>query len=101
MSHEIRTPMTAILGYVDVLSEGCARKCPLSHAGIGDPLDVIRHNAHHLLTVIDDVLDLSKIDAGRLAVESRTCSPCNIVAEVASLMRVRTTGQRAEVGGGV
>lgn len=93
MSHEIRTPMTAILGYVDVLSDGCARKCPLSHAGIGDPLDVIRRNANHLLTLIDDILDLSKIDAGRFAVESTACSPSTIIAEVASLMRVRATGK--------
>jgi PAS domain S-box-containing protein len=93
MSHEIRTPMTAILGYVDVLSEGCARKCPFNHSGIGDPLDVIRHNADHLLRVIDDVLDLSKIEAGKVVLEQMQCSPCSIVAEVVSLMRVRAVAK--------
>ena len=84
--------MTAILGYVDVLSDGCARKCPLSHSGIGDPLDVIRQNADHLLRIIDDILDLSKIEAGKL-LSSRPMLPCRIVAEVASLMRVRATAK--------
>jgi PAS domain S-box-containing protein len=89
MSHEIRTPMTAILGYIDVLSDYCARRCTLHHPEIGDPLSVISQNATHLLQIIDDVLDLSKIEAGKLAVERMRCSPCGIVAEVVSLMRVR------------
>ncbi len=93
MSHEIRTPMTAILGYLDVLADGCARQCPLNHEGIGDPLEVIRQNAHHLIRLIDDVLDLSKIEAGRLSLEQTHCSPCQIVAEVASLMRVRAAAK--------
>jgi PAS domain S-box-containing protein len=93
MSHEIRTPMTAILGYVDLLSEACARQCSVSHEGIGDPLEVIRQNAHHLLHIIDDVLDLSKIEAGKLTIEQMRCSPCRIVAEVASLMRVRAAAK--------
>jgi PAS domain S-box-containing protein len=93
MSHEIRTPMTAILGYVDVLADGCTGKCPLARAEVGDPLVVIRHNAQHLLTVIDEILDFSKIDAGRLTVDRTTSSPSSIIAEVASLMRARATGK--------
>lgn len=89
MSHEIRTPMTAILGYVDILSEACAKTCGVHHSGIGDPLEVIRHNADHLLRLIDDVLDLSKIEAGRVILEQTRCSPFSVLAEVVSLMRVR------------
>ncbi len=89
MSHEIRTPMTAILGYVDVFLEKCNKTCPFRQSEIGDPLDVIRQNADHLLRVIDDILDISKIEAGRLALEQTRCSPSSIIAEVVSLMRVR------------
>ena len=83
MSHEIRTPMTAILGFANLLLES-----------VRDPEEVdatktILRNAEHLLRVINDILDLSKIEAGKLAVERVACSPIALVDDVASLMRVR------------
>lgn len=89
MSHEIRTPMTAIMGYLDLLSEGCARKCQVARPDVGNPLDVISQNAKHLLQLIDDILDLSKIEAGKLEIEHTICSTCGILQEVVSLMKVR------------
>jgi PAS domain S-box-containing protein len=89
MSHEIRTPMTAILGYGDLLFEGCLRSCEFSKNAAQQHLDAIRRNGEHLLELIDGLLDLSKIEAGKLAVEHMACSPREIVAEVASLMRLR------------
>jgi len=89
MSHEIRTPMTAILGYIDLLAEHCARRCSFNREGIGDPLEIISHNARHLLCIIDDVLDLSKIEAGKVAVACAACSPREIIAEVTALIRSR------------
>ncbi|HEY8506647.1 MAG TPA: response regulator, partial [Gemmataceae bacterium] len=83
MSHEIRTPMTAILGYADVL---------LSHLNNPDNVECVRRvkrNAHHLLEIINDILDLSKIEAGKLRVEPRPCSPQEVVADVLSLMEIR------------
>jgi signal transduction histidine kinase/CheY-like chemotaxis protein len=93
MSHEIRTPMTAILGYLEVLAEGCSRNCPFSQSDIGHPIDVVSQNAKHLLSLIDDVLDLSKIEAGKLDIDRTACSPCEIVEEVVSLMHVRATAK--------
>ena len=93
MSHEIRTPMTAIMGYLELLSEGCARRCPFTQSEVGNPLDVISQNAKHLLQLIDDILDLSKIEAGKLEIEHTTCSTCGILAEVVSLMRVRAAAK--------
>jgi PAS domain S-box-containing protein len=91
MSHEIRTPMTAILGYVDVLT------AQLKDREHRDALNIIRRNGDHLLTIINDILDLSKIEAGRLHVERCPCSPAALVAEVLSLMRVRAGGKGLEL----
>ncbi len=86
MSHEIRTPMTAILGYADLLLEESINKTQLqSH------VNTIQRNGKHLLSLINDILDLSKIEAGKMAVEKIDCDPVQIVAEVESLMRVRAT----------
>jgi signal transduction histidine kinase/CheY-like chemotaxis protein len=83
MSHEIRTPITAILGYADVMLDE-----DLEHA-IRQHAEVIRRNGEHLLGLINDILDLSKVEAGRMQIEPIRCSPVQVVAEVVSLMRVR------------
>ncbi len=85
MSHEIRTPMTAILGFSENLMEA-----QLSPSERLDCIQTIRRNAEHLLTLINDILDISKIEAGRLDIECILCSPCSVTAEVASLSRART-----------
>jgi CheY-like chemotaxis protein len=85
MSHEIRTPMTAIMGFADLLMANLEKPENL------DAASTIRRNGEHLLSLINDILDLSKIEAGKLAVELVSCSPVAIVEDVLSLMRVRAT----------
>ncbi len=86
MSHEIRTPMTAILGYVDVLAE--MSEC-FDAEMAADAISTIRRNGEHLLSIINDILDLSKIEAGQLTLEKIVCSPKQLVDDVAELMRAR------------
>jgi signal transduction histidine kinase/ActR/RegA family two-component response regulator len=87
VSHEIRTPLTAILGFAELLmEEGDARQAPAPRL---EALGTIQRNGAHLLSLINDMLDLSKIESGRLALENVTFSPCDVVGEVVALMRVR------------
>ncbi len=88
MSHEIRTPLTAILGFADVLLDSVEKQRDIEAA------HTIRRNSRHLLRLINDILDLSKIEANRLEMEFMDCSPTNIVADVISLMRVRSDAKQ-------
>jgi signal transduction histidine kinase/CheY-like chemotaxis protein len=89
MSHEVRTPMTAILGYLELLTEACAPPGELDRAQVRDFTSTISRHARHLLVILDDILDLSKIEAGRLIVDRRACDPRQLMADIESLMRVR------------
>ena len=84
MSHEIRTPMTAILGFSERLLDPA-----LTESERMEAVATIQRNGEHLLRIINDILDISKIEANKLHVESIRCSPRQIVAEAASLMRPR------------
>jgi PAS domain S-box-containing protein len=93
MSHEIRTPMTAILGFADVLSEdfqncpSCTNFAPCQRRHVGqEAISTIRRNGEHLLALINDILDLSKIEAKKMQIELSRCSPTQLVADVVSSM---------------
>ncbi len=90
MSHEIRTPMTAILGYASLLEE---EWCASSEQERREALEAIRRSGEHLLSLINDVLDLSRIEAGRMTIERIRVSPRELVEETVSLLRVRATAR--------
>jgi PAS domain S-box-containing protein len=91
MSHEIRTPMTAILGFADVLmgEEGLEPSAEERRAAY----ETIKRNGQYLLTLINDILDLSKIEIGKLAVEFLPCCPQGIVREVVELLGHRAASK--------
>jgi CheY-like chemotaxis protein/anti-sigma regulatory factor (Ser/Thr protein kinase) len=83
MSHEIRTPLTAIMGFTDILRKR-----------IEDPetfeiLEVIKRNALFLLNIVNEILDLAKVEAGRLTVSMTPYFPRDLVEDLVSSMSLR------------
>jgi signal transduction histidine kinase/CheY-like chemotaxis protein len=82
MSHELRTPLTAILGSTELLSDPA-----LSEEERCENLQSIQSSGQHLLGLINDVLDLSKIDAGAMVLENAPCCIAAVVDQVAASFR--------------
>lgn len=85
MSHEIRTPMNAILGFTELLKRGYHR----DQQDSAKFLDTIHSSGRHLLDLINDILDLSKIEAGQMEMELLACQPHLIVREVVEVLSAR------------
>ncbi|MHB1037668.1 MAG: ATP-binding protein [Pirellulales bacterium] len=98
MSHELRTPMTAILGFADLLRrDGDVSRAPQKRL---EAIETIARNGDHLLQLINGVLDLSKIESGKLDVEQVDCPLLPLLGDVQSLLKVRadSKGLLLEVG---
>ena len=94
MSHEIRTPMTAILGFADVLRRGLAT----DKSEQEEYLNIIHTSGRLLLALINDILDLSKIESGRMEMETVQCSPAILIQEIISVLRVRAEEKGIAIG---
>ncbi len=84
MSHEIRTPLGAIMGFVDLMKDPT-----LSPNELKDYLAVIDRNSGQLLRIIDDILDLAKVEAGKVVIEKIEFSLPELLADFSSLMGFR------------
>jgi two-component system CheB/CheR fusion protein len=82
MSHEIRTPLTAIIGFADLLSEN-----RLSADEASDSLSTIRRSSGHLLSMVNEILDLSRIEAGDLRITTSPCDVRSIIDDAQRLVR--------------
>ncbi|MCP5052419.1 MAG: response regulator [bacterium] len=84
MSHEIRTPMNSILGYSRLLSK------MISDPQQTDYLDIVQTSGLNLLSLIDDILDLSKIEAGKMKLVYHSMNPNALFNEIENIFRIRT-----------
>jgi signal transduction histidine kinase len=84
MSHELRTPMNAILGFTEMMRDGLYGEIPPE---VEEPLTDIQANGRHLLNLINDVLDLSKIEAGRMELVLQDYSVVEVVETVRAGLR--------------
>ena len=85
MSHEIRTPVNAIIGYTDLLLMGVPE--PVTQAQRAQ-MERIQASGRYLMRLIDDVLDLARLEAGRLGVEETVASADEVIASTLEMMRV-------------
>ena len=91
MSHELRTPLNAILGFSTLLREDAASSKQRKD------LDVINRSGEHLLHLIDDVLDMAKIESGRRELEVAPCDLEALVRDVMDMIRVRAQRKRLQL----
>jgi len=82
MSHELRTPLTAILGFTDILAESAANNDEI------EILSTICRNGRHLLELINQILDLSKLESGAFVIESVPTNPRQIVRDIVETLRM-------------
>lgn len=91
MSHELRTPLNAIIGYSEMLHEDAA---DAGIASMTEDLDKVLRSARHLLGLISDILDLSKIEAGQMSVNCEPAMTADLLYEVMSTAEVLTKRNR-------
>lgn len=89
MSHELRTPLNAIIGFSDLMIAGTLG--PVENTHYREYLGDIKFSALHLLDIINDVLDMSKIEAGEMKLTAQPTDISSLVDEVIRLMRNRAT----------
>jgi signal transduction histidine kinase len=89
MSHELRTPLNGILGYAQILKR---EECVKNQQG----LDIIQRSGEHLLTLINDILDLSKIEAGKLDIAAHQFNLSDFLTDIAFLFKMRATQKGIE-----
>ena len=94
MSHEIRTPLTAILGYTEILGEEGAIEDPKARR---EAVETIVSAGEHLLTIINDILDISKIEAGRMQIEPVETDLPLLLRDALRLMGVRGKSKGVEL----
>jgi signal transduction histidine kinase len=90
MSHELRTPLNAVIGFSDLLTN--ERFGPLGNERYRDYAQDIKNSGEHLLALINDVLDISKLDMGRLALNEETFNLTALANDAIRMISARAAG---------
>lgn len=90
ISHELRTPLTAILGYLDLMEIQKGRRQSSAGDGSTAYLDILKRNSLHLLDLLNDLLDLSKIETGNLKVSMEECDVGAVLRDALSIASLKT-----------
>jgi signal transduction histidine kinase len=93
MSHELRTPLNAVLGYTELMADGIYGEVP---ARMGTVLERVQANGKHLLGLINDVLDLSKIESGQLVLAVSDYSISDMMRSVYSAVESLARGKKLD-----
>src|SRR6185503_12111058 len=94
MSHELRTPLNAIIGFAELMHDGKVGPVSSSHKEfLGDVLT----SARHLLQLINDVLDLAKVEAGKMEFIPEPVSSTKLIAEVRTILQTLSASKRLTV----
>lgn len=90
MSHELRTPLTAVIGYAETIAQALSseNQTPKELDQIKGQANIIERSAKHLLQIINDILDLSKIESGKLEVEQLAFNPSEVFDEVENVVKL-------------
>jgi len=88
MSHELRTPLNSIIGFSEMMTSGVMGKLPDTY---GEYASFITSSGHHLLNIVNDILDLSKIEAGMLTLDEEEVNLGRETAEVLTMLQDRAT----------
>jgi len=91
MSHELRTPLNAIIGFSEVLKDGLLGEL---QADQHEYIDDIFNSGHHLLSLINDILDLSKVEAGQMTLDLEPIEIGKMLDNALTIVRERATGHR-------
>jgi signal transduction histidine kinase/DNA-binding response OmpR family regulator len=94
MSHELRTPLNSVIALSGVLNRRLANKIPIEEYSY---LEVIERNGKHLLTLINDVLDISRIEAGKEEVEISKFSANDMISELVSMIQPQANQKNIEL----
>src|SRR2546423_195731 len=94
MSHELRTPLNAVLGYSELMELGISG--PITDK-MREQIGRIRVSATHLLSLVNDILDLAKVEAGRLQVSSGPASAEGTVSAAVALIQPQAQARRLEL----
>lgn len=95
MSHELRTPLNAILGFSEMMIKGTFG--PIGHTKYGEYLDDIHMSAKHLLEIINEVLDMSKIEAGKVELDEQEIDVRGLIDSVVRIMANRAFNVGLEI----